>query len=137
MAKGPGNHPNSLANLRPIRDPEVARAAQLKGAAVRKQNRLAREQLKVTAADFQEFKKNVLDDLKLTAVDVLRHQMIKAMTDGEDDKAIEIAKSLAEFETPKMSRIDQVSSESDSQNMTDEELEARLREYANKDNKDA
>ena len=119
--------PNQLKNLKPFLTSENAREAQLKGAAARAANRKAREALKVTARDFKEFKRDVLDEMQLSAVDVLKHEMLKAITDGESDKAIDIAKALAEFETPKLARIDQTNTELTTEDMTEEELDAALK----------
>lgn len=118
--------PNQLKNLKPFLTSETAKEAQLKAAASRSANRKAREALKITATDFKAFKKDVLDELNMSAVDVLRHEMLKAVTDGDSDKVIDIAKALAEFETPKLARIDQTNTELTTEDLTEEELDAAL-----------
>ncbi len=122
-----GTDPRSLKNLKPLRQGDVAREYQKKSVASRKANIAAREALKVTISDFKNFKEDVLSQMDLSALDVLRHQMLKAMQTGDDDRAIEIAKSLAEFESPKLARIDQTNTEITTEDLTDEELQEKLR----------
>ena len=76
------SHPNSLKNLKPLLTSENAREYQLKSAASRKANNLAREQLKLTVKQFKEFKDS-FEENPVGAVDILRILMVKAL--DEDD----------------------------------------------------
>jgi|TARA_R110002074_G_scaffold32844_1_gene91552 hypothetical protein len=121
------SHPNSLKNLKPLLTPDTARAAQLKSAESRRANNIAREKLKVTIKQFKEFKES-LEDEPVGAIDILRILMMKALDAGDDIQAADLAKSLAEFESPKLSRIDQTNTELTVDELTDEELDRQLKE---------
>jgi len=120
-------HPNSLANLAPRFTPENAKEAQLKAAASRKLNREARERLSLTAAELKMDADQLMAVNNLTALDVMRLSMVKAIANGDTDQAVDIAKALAEFETPKLGRIEQTNIEVKAEDMSDEELDAKLK----------
>tara|TARA_R110002167_G_scaffold172855_3_gene371204 strand:- start:4993 stop:5436 length:444 start_codon:yes stop_codon:yes gene_type:complete len=120
-------HPNSLANLAPRFTPENAKEAQLKAAAARKINREARERLSLTAAELKMDADQLMAVNNLTALDVMRLSMVKAIANGDTDQAVDIAKALAEFETPKLGRIEQTNIEVKAEDMSDEELDAKLK----------
>ena len=119
------SHPNSLKNLKPLLTSENAREYQLKSAASRKVNNLAREQLKLTIKQFKEFKDS-FEENPVGAVDILRILMVKALDEDDLVQAADLAKSLAEFESPKLSRIDQTNTEVSVSDLTDEELDRQL-----------
>ncbi len=121
------SHPNSLKNLKPLLTSESARELQLKSAASRKANNLAREQLKLTVKQFKEFKDS-FEENPVGAVDVFRILMVKALDEDDLVQAADLAKSLAEFESPKLSRIDQTNTEVSVSDLTDEELDRQLKE---------
>ena len=123
-----GKHPNSLKNLAPLFTKENAKEMQKKGAEVRKANKLAREALKMTAWEFSQYKKE-LADVDISAETMLKVQMMKAYEEGDDDKAVEIAKALVEFEKPKLARIDQTTKEINTEDLTDEELDELLKKH--------
>ena len=56
-----GQHPNSLANLKEAWDSESAKAANLKGQAVRRANKEARERMKMSIAEWKLYKTDVID----------------------------------------------------------------------------
>ena len=120
-------HPNSLANLAPRFTTENAKEAQLKAAAARKINREARERLSLTAAELKMDADQLMAVNNLTALDVMRLSMVKAIANGDTDQAVDIAKALAEFETPKLGRIEQTNIEVKAEDMSDEELDAKLK----------
>jgi len=120
-------HPNSLANLAPRFTTENAKEAQLKAAASRKLNMEARERLSLTAAELKMDADQLMAVNNLTALDVMRLSMVKAIANGDTDQAVDIAKALAEFETPKLGRIEQTNIEVKAEDMSDEELDAKLK----------
>lgn len=124
-------HPNSLKNLKPLLTTENAREYQLKSAASRKANNIAREQLKVTVKQFKEFKDS-FEENPVGAIDILRILMVKALDEDDLVQAADLAKSLAEFESPKLSRIDQTNTEISVDELSDEELEQKLLDATNK-----
>lgn len=125
-------HPNSLANLAPVFDSQKAREAQKKSVAARKANKEARERLKLTAAELKMDVQELMAENNVTALDVLRLSMVKAVANDDMDQAIDIAKAIAEFETPKLGRVEQTNIEVKADDLTDEELDAKLKELMGK-----
>ncbi len=119
-------HPNSLKNLQSSWNSETAKAAQLLGAAKKKANRLAREQLSMSMQDWKEYSP-VLEANDMTAVDVLKVLMHKALMSDDYDTAADLAKSIAEFEQPKLARVEQKIEESKADELSDEELNEKLK----------
>lgn len=125
-------NPKSLENLAPkITSVEQARAMQLKSAASRKANREARERLKLTAAEMKVDVEELTADV--SAIGILKVLMIKYIQEGEYDEAAKIAAQLAEFEAPKLARVDAINTEVSTDDLTDEELDAKLRELGLKE----
>ena len=120
-------HPNSLKNLKPLLTSKNAREYQIKSASVRKANNIAREQLKLTVKQFKEFKES-FEENPVGAIDILRILMVQALDEGDNVQAADLAKSLAEFESPKLSRIDQMNTDVSLDELSDEELNRRLKE---------
>jgi len=125
-------NPKSLENLAPkITSVEQAREMQKNSVIARKANREARERLKLTAAEM----KVDVDELanEVSAVGCLKVLLVKYMQEGEYDEAAKIATTLAEFETPKLARVDQTNTEISAEELSDEELNKKLRELGLKD----
>ena len=120
-------HPNSLKNLSSAWNSETAKEAQLKGAAKRKANRLAREQLKLSIQDWKAYKSEVLDKEDMSSIDILKVLMHKALQDEEYDTASDLAKTLAVFEKPRLARIEQKVEEVSTSELSDEQLEEMLK----------
>ncbi len=70
-------HPNSLKNLAPSFTKENAREMQLKSAASRKASSDARQALKLTMKDWKKYKEDVLDQVDMNSLDVLKVLMFK------------------------------------------------------------
>ena len=121
-------HPNSLKNLSSAWNSETAKEAQLKGAAKRKANRLAREQLKLSIQDWKAYKSEVLDKEDMSSIDILKVLMHKALQDEEYDTASDLAKTLAVFEKPRLARIEQKVEEVSTSELSDEQLEEMLKQ---------
>jgi|TARA_R110000822_G_scaffold4672_2_gene20181 hypothetical protein len=120
-------NPKSLQNLAPqITSVEKAREMQKKSVQSRMANREARERLKLTAAEM----KVDVDELtnEVSAVGCLKVLLVKYMQEGEYDEAAKIATTLAEFETPKLARVDQTNTEISTEELSDDELNNKLRE---------
>lgn len=123
-------HPNSLANLKlaPVFDADNAREAQAKSVLARKANAEARKRLQLTAQELKMDVKELMAEHQVNALDVLRLAMIKAISNDDIDQAVDIAKSIAEFETPKLGRVEQTNIEVKAEDMSDEELNKKLKE---------
>lgn len=124
-----GKHPNSLAQLKPYMDSEKARAMQAKGAEVRRQNKALREAMKLSAAEFKKIRDDIIVEMP-TAVEILKVQLVKAMQ-AEDQETIErLAIALAEYEQPKLQRIDQTTKNIEAGELSEEELDRKIKELS-------
>ena len=122
-----GYNPKSLQNLAPEFTKENAKDMQLRAAAARKANAAARNALKASVKDWKQIKDDVLPEFDMTSIDVLKVLMIKAINDNDLATAADLAKSLAEYEKPKLSRVESKVEEVTSNDLSDDELDARLR----------
>ena len=126
-------HPNSLKNLKPMWTSESARHAQENSVIARKANAEAREQLKMSMNEWSKYKTEVLNEHDMSSIDVLKILMMKALQSDDFDTAADLAKSLAEFEAPKLARVDQTNLDVSTEELTDEQLDAKLRELGIRD----
>lgn len=126
MSNGMGKHPNSLKNLTPIKDSERAREMQLKSAESRKANNTMAKRLNKSIKDWNKMKDRLDMSNAPSALEFLRFRMFELMSDGKYVEAQDLAKELVEFETPKLSRVDQTNHNYDMSEMSDEELESEL-----------
>lgn len=124
-----GKHPNSLKNLKPIRDSEKAREMQRKSAASRKARNVLAKQVNKQIKEWNRIKDRVDMSDAPSALEFLKFRMIQLMEEGKYVEAQDLAKELVEFETPKLSRVDQTNKNIDVADMTDEELEAELAQF--------
>ena len=124
-----GKHPNSLAQLRPVIDSDTAREMQARGAEKRRQNKALREAMKLSASEFKKIRDEVITEMP-TAVEILKVQLAKAIQ-VEDQESIErLAIALAEYEQPKLQRIDQTSLSLDASEMSEEDLQRKIAELS-------
>ena len=123
----PGTHPNSLKNLVGPWTTETARKAQKNSVIARKANKAARDRLKMSAVEFAKYK-DELKDVNISAEMMLKVLMMKAYEDDDLDVAADLAKALVEFEKPKLARVDQTNTEVKTDELTDEELTAKLKQ---------
>jgi hypothetical protein len=123
---GQGNAPTSLANLRRIDSSEKAKEMQIKSAAARTANVAAREALKVTIKDMNALKESLGVGEIPSALDILKISLAKAFGDGNEDRVIELAKVIAEYEAPKLQRIDQHNTDVNAKDLSDEELQREI-----------
>ena len=117
----------SLKNLKPMWTSESAKEAQKKSVEARKANAEARAQLKLSMNEWKKYKEEVLADSDMSSIDVLKILMMKALANDDFDTAADLAKSLAEFEKPKLARVDQTNLDVSTEDLSDEELEAKLK----------
>ena len=127
-----GKHPNSLKNLVRAWDSESAKEAQLKGAAARSANAKLRNELKASMKQWKDMQ-DELSQNKLDSVEVLRIIAHQKLEDGDTDGAVDIFKSIAEYEKPKLARIESKVEEVKADELSDEELNAKLEELLKKD----
>mgnify|MGYP003127048493 CR=1 FL=1 len=124
-----GKHPNSLAQLRPVIDSERAKEMQEKGLQKRRENKALREAMKLSASEFKKIRDEVITEMP-SAVEILKVQLVKAMQ-VEDQETIErLAIALAEYEQPKLQRIDQTSMALDASELSEEDLQKKIAELS-------
>ena len=124
-----GKHPNSLKNLKPIRDPEKAREMQLKSAASRKARNVMAKKLNKSIAEWNKMKDKLNMESAPSALDFLKYRMLELMEEGKMMEAQELAKELVEYETPKLSRVDETNKNYDMSDISDEDLDAELEKF--------
>ena len=118
-------NPNSLKALRPW-DKDSAKAAQAKGAAQRAINAENRKKLAESLNEFAKIQVEVLADNNMDAVDVLKTIMYHKVADGDYDGAADIAKAIAEYERPKLARTENLNTELNANDLSDEELKEKM-----------
>ena len=124
-----GKHPNSLKQLRPYMDSEKAKQMQAKGAEKRRQNRALREAMKLSASEFKKIRDDIIVEMP-SAVDILKVQLVKAMQIEDQDTIERLAIALAEYEQPKLQRIDQTTLAVNADELSEEELAAKIQELS-------
>lgn len=124
-----GKHPNSLKQLRPYMDSEKAKQMQAKGAEKRRQNRALREAMKLSASEFKKIRDDIITEMP-SAVDILKVQLVKAMQIEDQDTIERLAIALAEYEQPKLQRIDQTTLAVNADELSEEELAAKIQELS-------
>ena len=124
-----GKHPNSLKQLRPYMDSDKAKEMQAKGAETRRQNRALREAMKLSASEFKKIRDDIITEMP-SAVDILKVQLVKAMQANDQDTIERLAIALAEYEQPKLQRIDQTTLNVDAGELSEEELARKIAELS-------
>ena len=123
----------SLKNLRPHWNSETAREAQKKGVEQRKINKEAREKLKLTLEELKLTQDEVFDKVDVDALSVLKLAMTKAVQADDMDEATRLATIIAEYQAPKLQRVDQTNLELSTDNLSDEELDKMINELKKDD----
>lgn len=114
-------NPNSLKNLRKF-TPEGAAIGQAKGVQTKLLQKEIRENFKLHAVEFAK----IVDDIpELQAIDVLRMCIHLALQNNDYAEAAKLAGELAEYQRPKLSRVEQHVHD-ETKELTDEELEAEI-----------
>lgn len=126
-------NPKSMENLRPNWTSETAKAAQEKGLETRRKNKEAREKLKLTLAELKLTKEEVFKDNDIDALDVLKLAMTKAVQEEDMDEATRLATIIAEYQAPKLQRVDQTNLEIDTSELSEEELEKEIKRLSGKE----
>ena len=124
-----GKHPNSLKQLKPYMDSEKAKEMQAKGAETRRQNRQLRDSMKLSASEFRKIRDEIITEMP-TAVEILKVQLIKAMQLEDQDTIERLAIALAEYEQPKLQRVDQTTRNLDTSELTEDELDQKIKELS-------
>lgn len=125
-----GKHPNSVKAFQENRadtwTTETATEIGRRGGEVMKARAEKRKRIREKADELTMLN----DELKkcdFNAVDMLRLQMAEAHMQEDDDRVFEIAKVLAEFDAPKLARIETKIEEVSTDEMTKEEILERIK----------
>ena len=132
-----GKHPNSLKALKPISGAEAsdrAREMQAKGAETKRQNKAAREAMKLSTSEFKKIKEEVLPHM-VKAEDILRVQLAKAISEDRADDVERLATALLPYETPRLSAVEQTL-DINNGDLTEEELNAKIAALSTDDGQD-
>jgi len=118
MSGGKARNVNSLANLKVITS-DTAKENQKKSVQSRLANIQAREAFKLSAKNF----KAVMDELpEMSSLDVIKMAMLQSLQEDNLEDAARYASMLAEYQAPKLQRIEQNTTTRVS-DMSDEELQ--------------
>lgn len=109
----------SLANLKKL-TPEGARIGQRKGVETKLLNKEIRENFKRNAKAFQKVLKDIPE---MSSLDVIRMCVHLALQENDYETAARWAKELAEYEKPKLQRIEKVS-KNEAEDLSLDELHA-------------
>ena len=123
----------SLKNLKPMWTSESAKEAQKNSIIARKANKEARERLTVTAAELKLDIESVLKENDISSIGVLKLAMVKAIQSDDFDTAADLAKTLAEFEAPKLARTEATVTEKSADELSDDELHERIQKLMSAD----
>ena len=119
--------PHQSDNLKPW-NPDTAREAQLKSAESRKRNRLVREQM----VDVAKALKSLAEDGEaISAVDVMRVNMITMQQQGDLKGASDLAAKIAPYESPTLSKVESRNENINLADLTDEEFAEELKKLEN------
>lgn len=126
-------NPKSLENLRPNWNSDTAKKAQEKGLETRRKNKEAREKLKLTLEELKLTQDEVFSKVDVDALSVLKLAMAKALQEEDMDEATRLATIIAEYQAPKLQRVDQTNLELDASELSEDELEEQIRKLSKND----
>lgn len=120
-------NPKSLKNLKPFEGSELARELQKKSVEARRINKEARERAEERAKETALMAK-LLDDQGVSSLDRLKVIAEMHLDNGDIDSAADILKSIAEYEQPKLARVDQTITDGGVEELSDEDLAKLIKE---------
>lgn len=119
-------HPGAVNLVQQQWDKEASEKARLKGLETRRRNKAIREEQREIVEGFAQFMKNDAAVEKVKDVNALlymKYMMAVKDAEGDHDSAIDIAKNIAEYEQPKLARVDQTNREVSYDNLPKELLD--------------
>ncbi len=123
-------HPNSLANLKPRHDKEHMAMMTEKATEARLKNEAMKEQM----GDVLKLVNNLSDSLMDSipkGLTVMKLAMLKAISSDDMVEAARLASIVAEYEQPKLQRTENVNTNFDYTDLTDEELAEEMKRLNN------
>lgn len=118
-------HPNSLANLKPRHDKEHMAMMTEKATEARIRNEKMKEEMKDVLALVNNLSDSLMESIP-KGLTVMKLAMIKAISSDDMVEAARLASIVAEYEQPKLQRSENVNTNFDYTDLTDEELQAEI-----------
>lgn len=109
-------------NLTPWKDPEIAKEMSKRGLEARMRNKALREEAKHLAHVLRK------DDLEIDPIAAMNQLLAKAIIDGNDERALQIATALAPYKAAKLSSTELKVETVDAKEMSQEDLDKRIAE---------
>jgi len=116
---------SSLANLKPRWDKEHMKMMSNKSIEKRRSNKEAREKMKETVEILKYLSDGVIADMP-TGLTVMQIMMLRAIQDGDPAEASKLAATIAEYQQPKLQRTENINTNINLEDLTDEELAQQL-----------
>ena len=118
-------HPNSLANLKPRHDKEHMAMMSQKATEARLKNERMKEQMKDVLNLVNNLSDSLMDSIP-KGLTVMKLAMLKSISEDDMVEASRLASIVAEYEQPKLQRSENVNTNFDYTDLTDEELQAEI-----------
>lgn len=116
---------SSLANLKPKWDNDHMKKMAAKSLEKRRANKEAREKMKETVGILKYLSDGVLNDMP-TGLTVMQIMMVRAIQDGDPAEAAKLAATIAEYQQPKLQRTENINTNLNMEDLTDDELALQL-----------
>lgn len=123
-------HPNSLANLKPRHDKEHMQMMKKKADEIREKNEAMKEQMKDVLSLVNNLSDSLVDSIP-KGLTVMKLAMIKAISNDDMVEASRLASIVAEYEQPKLQRTENVNTNFDFTDLTDDELAEEMKRLNN------
>ena len=118
-------HPNSLANLKPRHDKEHMAMMSQKATEVRIKNEQMKEQMKDVLNLVNNLSDSLMDSIP-KGLTVMKLAMLKSISEDDMVEASRLASIVAEYEQPKLQRSENINTNFDYTDLTDEELQDEI-----------
>ena len=116
---------SSLANLKPKWDKEHMKMMSTKSIEKRRSNKEAREKMKETVEILKYLSDGVISNMP-SGLTVMQIMMLRAIQDGDPAEASKLAATIAEYQQPKLQRTENINTNINLEDLTDEELAQQL-----------
>lgn len=118
-------HPNSLANLKPRHDQEHMKKMLEKRQEARIKQKESREAMKEIISLVNALSEDLIESVP-QGLTIMKIAMLKAMSTDDMAEASRLAAIIAEYEQPKLQRTENINTNFDFTDLTDEELAAEM-----------
>jgi hypothetical protein len=116
---------SSLANLKPKWDNDHMKKMAAKSLEKRRANKDAREKMKETVGILKYLSDGVMSEMP-SGLTVMQIMMVRAIQDGDPAEAAKLAATIAEYQQPKLQRTENINTNINMEDLTDDELALQL-----------